>query len=250
MRAHNSFLVHACDILNFDRALLQGNWAPLKGHGLGFLRVTLSAPLDGQPDKYRHIRDNYAALIIEISTRPAASFHTGILDAPCGPVEPSSPAAPPGGPLFLRMSSDCRADSDKFTIFGFLLEYEWRLCLSDIDPGWLARHITVGESCGAFVNIAFFGEAFASSKFELVHEGDNTSEGPMILGTSKTPDQIYISKRLRETVGFQACKERLWWEHSAGLATGFADAGTRDKDDVLQGLAAAFGRRRVRLDYA
>ena len=250
MRAHNSFLVHACDILNFDRSLLQGNWAPLQGHGLGFLHVVLSAPNNpDERDRYRHIREHYAALIVEISTRPAAAFFTGVLDAPDGLVAHSSPSvASPTGVLFVRMSSDCRADSDKFTIFGALFEYEWRICLSDVNPTWLLRHITVGESCGALINIAFFGEAFSSSHLQLVHEGDNTSEGSVILGTSKSPDQLYISERLRETAGFQACKHCLWWEHSAGLATGYADAGTRDKDDVLDGLAAAFGRRRTRLD--
>ena len=72
-------------------------------------------------------------------------------------------------------------------------------------------------------NVAVFGKLFGDSNFELVHEGDNTTEGSMLLNKSTTKDQQVISDALRRSPGFAACEYRLWWEHSAGLATGAAD---------------------------
>jgi hypothetical protein len=70
----------------------------------------------------------------------------------------------------------------------------------------------------------------------------------MLLGRPNSADQAVISAALRQTPGFAACQHRLWWEHSAGLATGFADAGSRDKEDILSNLSRAFGRRRTNID--
>ena len=59
-------------------------------------------------------------------------------------------------------------------------------------------HYGIGESCGALVNVAIFGKLFGGSAFELIHEGDNTTEGPMFLGRAASPDQIVsISDALR-----------------------------------------------------
>ena len=145
------------------------------------------------------------------------------------------------------MSSDCRADGDKMTIFGALLEFEWGpIRLADIDPRWARRHVNVGEMAGAAVNVAVFGLTFGGL-FEIIHEGDNMSEGPMLLGRAKTPDAIYISQRMRQMPGFEVCRDTLWWEHAAGLGLGFTDAGSREYTSTLANLAAAFGRRRTRI---
>ena len=70
----------------------------------------------------------------------------------------------------------------------------------------------------------------------------------MLLGKSKVEDQRAVGRAMRETPGYKACHNQLWFEHNSGLGLGFADAGSRDKLSVLNNLAAAFGRRRVRID--
>ena len=65
------------------------------------------------------------------------------------------------------------------------------------------------------MNVAVFGRSFPSC--QLIQEGDNTTEGAMLLGTSKVPDQQYITRRYRDTEGYRHCKHRLWFEHSSGL---------------------------------
>ena len=238
--ACNSFTVHAVDLLNIDHALLQGIWAPSKRVTNDAALVILSLPENAVAAAQQQL------LLVAVQTRPAAAFTTGIVDAPIG-VHPSDgvPSAQPT--VFLRMSSDCRADGEAMTIFGRLLEFEWGpIRLADIDARWRHRHVTVGESSGAAVNVAIFGSAFPG--FELIHEGDNTTEGPMLLGRAKQPDQVQISLIMRRTRGFQHCRDRLWWEHSAGLGLGFTDAGSREYISVLANLAAAFGLRRVRLN--
>ena len=134
--AHNSFLVHVRDLLDFDVHLLEGNWLPARVLRYDWATVNLTE------DRFTHIRNNYAAIQIEVSTRPAASFATGYFDAPRGATSQltSTPV------LYLHMSSDCRADGETHTIFGACMEFEWRVCLSDLDPRWRRRHINVGES--------------------------------------------------------------------------------------------------------
>ena len=77
-------------------------------------------------------------------------------------------------------------------IFGALTEYEWRICLSDLDARWARRHINVGESTGAAVNVAVFGAPFGM--FELIQGGDNRAEGPMLLGKAKASDQRVVGE--------------------------------------------------------
>ena len=237
--ANNSFAVHVVDLLDADPSILQGLWAPA-------MRVVANeAIICLADDANRLARRGYERLLCVVTTRPAAAFAAGIVDAPCA----TATNAPSAGPaIFLRMSSDCRADGDRMTIFGALLEFEWGpIRLADIDHRWAERHVNVGEMSGAAVNVAVFGLTFGGH-FELIHEGDNMSEGPMLLGRAKTPDAVYISQRMRQTRGFKACHDKLWWEHSAGLGLGFTDAGSREYTHTLANLAAAFGRRRVRVD--
>ena len=232
--ANVSLWVHIADLLAIPRSMLEGNWAPLKVGSLGHLLVALA--------DFPRAADNHRLLIHAVRTRPAASFETGFTDAPT----PSS-AASRGPAMYLRMSSDCRADGGVTCVFGALLEYEWKVVLSDLDPRWARRHINVGESTGAAVNVAVFGRMFGCS-FELIQEGDNMVEGPMLMGRARTPDQRHIGACMRNTVGYGDCAENLWFEHGSGLGLGFADAGSREYVGVLDNLAAAFGRRRHRLD--
>jgi hypothetical protein len=148
--ALNSFLVHVRDILDFEVALLEGNWAPYRALRLGWVTVRLSE------ERFRRVRENFIAIRREVATRAAASFATGFFDAPRGAT--SSPGTQPT--LYLHMASDCRADGTTMCIFGALMEYEWRICLSDLDPRWARRHINVGESTGAAVYVATFGVPF------------------------------------------------------------------------------------------
>ena len=234
--AHNSFLVHVRDILDFDVALLEGNWAPLRALRLGWATVRLSE------ERFQRVRQNFKLIQREVATRPAASFATGFFDAPRGAAP--SPGTRPT--MYLHMASDCRADGTTMCIFGALTEYEWRICLSDLDPRWARRHINVGESTGAAVNVAVFGVPFGM--FELIQGGDNRAEGPMLLGKAKASDQRVVGDSMRETAGYKACSARLWFEHNSGVGLGFTDAGSRDLHSVLDNLAAAFGRRRTRID--
>ena len=234
--AHNSYLVHVRDLLDFDIQLLEGNWFPVHVLEYGWAIVDLN---DG---RFKRIRENYRAIQTEVATRPAASFAAGFFDAPRDAT--SSPGGQPV--MYLHMASDCRADGNTTTVFGALLEFEWRICLSDLDPRWARRHINVGESTGAAVNVATFGVPFGC--FELIHGGDNRAEGPMLLGKSKVSDQRAIGNAMRGTIGYKACHTRLWFEHNSGDGLGFTDAGSRDKLAVLENLAAAFGRRRTRID--
>lgn len=237
--AHNSYLVHVKDLLNLNPVLLEGNWAPMGKLRFGNVMVRLSAT-DEFPE-FARVATNYVAIRHEVATKPAAAFTTGIFDAPSGAV--TSPNAQPT--LYVRMSSDCMANGVQTQICGALLEYEWAIDLTAIDSRWAQRHITVGESTGAAVNVAVFGESF--HMFELIQEGDNTVEGPMMLGRAKTADQRAVGQSMRATSGYRACCQSLWFEHSNGLGLGFTDAGSRSRDDVQTNLAAAFGRRRVRL---
>ena len=234
--AHNSFLVHVRDLLDFDVHLLEGNWLPSKVLKYPWAKVLLSE------HRFDRIRENYTAIQIEVATRPAASFATGFFDAPRG----AHTVLIPSPVLYLHMDSDCRADGEITCIFGALMEYEWRICLSDLDRRWARRHINVGESSGAAVNVAVFGTAF--QHFEIIQGGDNRAEGPMLLGKSKVQDQRAIGKAMRRTDGYKACFNSLWFEHNSGKGLGFVDAGSRDKLSVLDNLAASFGRRRVRID--
>ena len=104
--------------------------------------------------------------------------------------------------IYVRMGSDCRASPQAMRIFGHALEYEWFLALDEIDPEWLVRHVNVGESTGAAVNVAVFGLMFGT--LQLIQEGDNTTEGAMLLGKSKVADQQNIKRLLISTPGFQA----------------------------------------------
>jgi hypothetical protein len=235
--AHNSFLVHARDLLDFHPTLLEGIWAPVHHIFFGTTLVDLSSP------PYARVRENYETIRFEVATRPAASFACGFFDAPRG----ASATSPGGEPvLYLHMSSDCMANGVTTTIFGALMEYEWKLSLSEMDARWARRHINVGESTGAAVNVAVFGVPFAM--FELIQGGDNRAEGPMLLGRSKSKDQRIIGSSMRETAGYKACADNLWFEHNSGLGLGFTDGGSRDYSSVLDNLAAAFGRRRTRID--
>ena len=227
------------DLLDADPSILQGVWAPA-------LRVVANDAIICLADDENSLaRGGYERLLVAVTTRPAASFAAGIVDAPCATAKDTLVRGPA---IFLRMSSDCRADGDRMTIFGALLEFEWGpIRLADIDPRWAQRHVNVGEMSGAAVNVAVFWLTFGGH-FELVHEGDNMSEGPMLLGRAKTANAVYISQRLRRMPGFKACSDNLWWEHGAGLGLGFTDAGSREYTGTLANLAAAFGRRRVRVD--
>ena len=234
--AHNSFLVHVRDILDFDVHLMEGNWLPMRVLTFGWVKVDLEDP------RFARIRQNYERIRSEVATRPAASFATGFFDAPRDAA--TSPGDKPV--LYLHMASDCRADGVTTCIFGALMEYEWRICLSDMDPRWARRHINVGESTGAAVNVAVFGVPFGM--FELIQGGDNRAEGPMLLGKSKASDQRVVGNAMRDTAGYKACCEHLWFEHNSGDGLGFTDAGSRDLHSVLDNLAAAYGRRGTRID--
>ena len=243
LHAHNSFIVHIVDVLNLDPAVTNGLWAPDMLPVPGFAIVPLSEEhcAEHMRKPFQIVRDRYAEIIALVSTRPAAAFLSGVRDVPD---ERSPTITEPT--LFIRMGSDCRSDSRMMRVFGHALEYEWFLALDKLDGRWSERHINVGESIGAAVNVATFGLLFGS--FQLIQEGDNTTEGAMLLGTSKVADQQYIRRRLAQTEGFQECKSNLWFEHSFGTGLGFDDAGSRERSDVLAGLAASFGRRRVTID--
>jgi hypothetical protein len=239
--AHNSYVVHVVDILDLEQHLLNGLWAPVKFYSAlpGFAVVDLTL---GHWDAVRH---RYQEIAVCVAERPCASFLSGVRDAPRPNAASLSPEQPTARAT-LRMSSDACASPERHAVFGNCLQYEWRIVLSDLDPEWSRRHITLGESIGAFVNIALFGLIFYA--FELIQEGDNTTEGAMVLSRSAVPDIQYVSARMRETRGYQLAAPRLWFEHCAGLGLGFADAGSRNYDSVCYNLAAAFGRERVRVE--
>ena len=177
--AHNSFIVHLVDALGIDRSLIQGNWIPSNRVRLGTAIIQLSHPANAVAQA------NYASLVELFATRPAAPFMIAIDDAPSnGPDRPIT--------LFVRMSSDCRADGSSCVICGAALEFEYIVDLGALDPMWLQRHITVGESSGAAVNVAVFGLLLPA--LELIQEGDNTTERTMLLGSARTPDQVAISQ--------------------------------------------------------
>ena len=243
LHAHNSFIVHLVDVLDLDPAVLNGLWAPDKLPVPGFAVIPLSdslcAPHMRKP--FAFVREQYITIIGLVSTRPAAAFLSGVRDVPDTLATPNRSLR-----LTVRMGSDCRASPRAMRVAGHALEYEWFLPLDEIDSDWLLRHVNVGESVGPAVNVAIFGVMFGA--FELIHEGDNTAECAMLLGTSKVTDLQYIRRRLALTPGFHECKHSLWCEHSFGSGLGFDDANSRELHEVAAGLAAAFGRRRVVVD--
>ena len=239
LHAHNSFIVHLVDVLDLDPSVLDGLWAPDKLPLPGFAVIPLSDArcAEHMRGPFSRLRARYLEIINLVSTRPAASFMSGVRDVP------DSQAPECRLAIYVRMGSDCRASPQAMRIFGHALEYEWFLALDEIDPEWLVRHVNVGESTGAAVNVAVFGLMFGT--LQLIQEGDNTTEGAMLLGKSKVADQQNIKRLLISTPGFQACKQSLWFEHAYGTGLGFDDAGSREKHAVLAGLSAAFGRRRT-----
>ena len=243
IHAHNSFIVHMVDVLDLDPTVTNGLWAPDRLPVPGFAVIPLSKEhcTPHMRDPFALVREQYITIISLVTTRAAAAFTCGVRDVP------DWHAPQQGGPvLSIRMGSDCRSSPTMMRVFGHAVEYEWFLPLDLLDPEWLNRHVNIGESIGAVVNVAVFGVMFGS--FQLIHEGDNTTECAMLLGTSKVADQQYIRRRLESTLGFQECKQRLWVEQSYGTGLGFDDAGSRESHDVLAGLAAAFGRKRVPID--
>ena len=243
LHAHNSFIVHVVDVLDLEPSVTDGLWAPDMLPVPGFAVIALSdekcVPHMRKP--FACVRARYAEIISLVSTRPAAAFTSGVRDVPDWHAPGRNPA-----PIFLRMGSDCRASPRAMRIFGHAAEFEWFIALDQLDERWLERHVNVGESTGACVNVATFGSMFSS--FQLLQEGDNTTEVAMLLGTSKVPDQQYIRRRVAETQGFKDCELSLWAEHAFGDSLGFDDAGSREYSDVLAGLSAAFGRRRVAIN--
>ena len=127
------------------------------------------------------------------------------------------------------------------------MEYEWRLPLSEMDARWARRHINVGESTGAAVNVAVFGVPFAM--FELIQGGDNRAEGPMLLGRSKAKDQRVVGERHardRRVQGMQRTSVVRAQQRARARFHGRRQP--RLLHSVLDNLAAAFGRRRTRID--
>ena len=244
LHAHNSFIVHMADILDLEPSVYQGLWATDKLPVPGFAIVAISEEHCAKHMRkpFAVVRAKYTDIVLLVSTKPAATFLSGVRDVP----EAIATAPTKNPPLTVRMGSDCMATPTQMRIFGHALEYEWFLALDELDQEWANRHVDVGESTGCAVNVATFGLMFAT--FQLVQEGDNTTEGAMLLGTSKAADQQSIRSSIEKTAGFQACKQSLWFEHSYGSGLGFDDAGSRGKDGVLSTLAAAFGRRRVPID--
>ena len=131
LHAHNSFIVHIVDVLNLDPAVTNGLWAPDMLPVPGFAVIPLSAAhcAEHMRKPFAAVRERYLELIRLVSSRPAASFLSGVRDVPHENVVVNKEPA-----LFIRMGSDCRSDSRLMRVFGHALEYEWFLALDLTRP--------------------------------------------------------------------------------------------------------------------
>ena len=226
LESHNSFLVHVHDWLDFPQGTLKGLSAPLRIPGTGEQRATID----------ESVREQFRRILELLQTRQAASFWSGIDEADAkrllGIVGSEGVIFAP------RFASDSCSDVENPYICGVAAGLFWRFELSG---RWRRKHITLTEACGTILCALIFPVHFPNQ--QLMIEGDATAGLAAAEATAAAKDLIYLRRRAGEIPSFREALLRTWCTHCKGWANGLSDAGSRDKLDVMFGLAAAFGMR-------
>ena len=226
LESHNSFLVHVGEWLDFPLGTLKGLSAPLKP--------------PGRLEDLAHIgettRDQFKAVLDLLTTRHAASFWSGVDEAP---TQRAGGIVGTEGILFApRFASDSCSDVERPFICGMAGGLFFRFELSG---DWRFRHITLTEACGTVLMMLVFPRYFPH--LQLLLESDATSALATVAATASSDDLTYLRRRAEQEPSYREAIERAWCTHVKGWANGAPDAGSRDKMQEFYALAAAFGMR-------
>ena len=230
LERHNAFCVHLDDILDFPPGTRDGMWGPLKQP---HRPTSLARPTDAS----RRANEAIRALL---ASRPCASFLCAVADA--------AHVAPEQRRMWVHLASDScfRLEPPRVPhIFGCGPGVCWRFPLVG---EWAFRHVTVTEACGRALNEIVLGPIFAG--FELLFEADNVMALAMSQETAAADPARYVAWRKRQEPTYAEVALRSWDTHAAGPANGLADSGSRDRQDVLDALAAAFNLHMSELDIS
>ena len=230
LERHNAFCVHLDDILDFPPGTRDGMWGPLKRP---HLPTTLAAPTVAS-------RRANEAVLVQLSSRPCASFLCAVEDATHTPPERRR--------MWIHISSDScfRIEPPCVPhIFGCGPGVCWRFPLTG---EWAFRHVTITEACGRALNEILLGPLFAA--FELLFESDNTMALAMSQETAAADPAQYVAWRKRQEPTYAGVALRSWDVHTSGPANGLSDSGSRDRQDVLNALKASFNLHMTELDIS
>ena len=228
LEVNNSFCVHLDDVLDFPKGTRRGMWGPLKGPFVKAATAKMTAAA----------KTANAAVIVQLATRPCASFLCAVDDAPKPDAECRR--------LWLHLASDAAfriAPPRVPHIFGAAPGVCWRWPLTG---EWSRRHVTLTEACGRALNEIVVGPLFA--QFELLFESDNTMALAVGQGTERASDAQYVAWRKQQEPTYADVAERSWDVHTAGSMNTVTDVGSRDRQDVLDQICAAFDFKMTEID--
>ena len=200
LEAHNSFLVHVHEWLDFPMGTLKGLSAPLKIPGAPEQHAALS----------EKVRAQHHRIIALLQTRNAASFWSGIDEAArLGDAE--SGAGLEAIIFAPRITSDACSDVENPYICGVCNGLFFRFPL---EGAWRQRHITLTEACGTILALTIFAGYFPND--ELLVESDATASLATAAALAAADDLIYARRRAEHIKAFQEATRRAWLLHCKG----------------------------------
>jgi len=229
LERHNAFCVHLEQILDFPIGTRDGMWGPLKRPHVPTAEATPTVASRRANETILHL----------LGTKTCASFMCAIEDFE---------AAPEQRRMWIHIASDsCFRISPPHVphIYGCAPGVCWRFPLTG---EWANRHVTVTEACGRALNEIILAPLFPH--FELLFESDNTMALAMSQETSSSDPAQYVAWRKRQEPTYAAVARRSWDTHTAGFANGVTDAGSRDRQDVVEALSAVDGNKMTEIDIS
>ena len=225
---NNSFCVHLDQVLDFPLGTRRGMWGPLKGPFVRCAKAKMT-----QAAKVAN-----EAVIVQLATRPCASFLCAVEDVP----RPT----PECRRLWIHLASDAafRIEPPRVPhIFGAAPGVCWRWPLTG---EWSRRHVTLTEACGRALNEIVLAPMYP--EYELLFEGDNTMALSVGQGTERSVDAQYVAWRKQQVPTYRDVVARSWDTHTSGYMNDLVDVGSRDRQDVLDIICAAFGYKMLEVD--
>ena len=218
----NSYAVHVCDILAFNRDHFSSMWIGLGGS------TPLSAPHIPCEAAVRAYHD----LLDFVQSRSVGPFLCAIPDAPA--LDPDLPT-----PTVFAHSFMDACTEEPAGCFGHLGDLMWFFPLTG---PWLDKPITVTESMAVGIQFYQFRRVIEEGPEHIVHS-DATTALAVLVGRPGCENTRYVSQRFRSDPLLAAAIDRSWALHCAGILNGFADAGSRSRFDELFAVGAAMGRK-------
>ena len=209
LEAHNSFLVHVGEWLDFPTGTLKGLSAPLKLPGTAEQPATIS-------DAVKAI---LRVVLNLLQSRSAASFWSGIEEA--GQRRKDGIVGCEGVTFAPRLTSDACSDVERPHICGVAGGLYFRFELSGERRN---RHITLTEGCGSVLCLIIFPKYFP--KLQLLLEADATAALATVTASASAEDLIYLKRRAEEEPSYREATLRTWATHCSGWANALSDAGS------------------------